>query len=189
MALAWAIGAGLGLSFLAGFRAFLPVAVFIFMARMGWVWGFEVQGTSFDFLQSNVAIVILAALVVVEVLFTRIGDLAVIERALRMPFAAAAGALLFSAALAGELSGWQHFLGIPLGLLAALLGFYVYRGLTLVGEGRDPGPALDISALVLSVLMMLVPPAGYVFALANLWLAVRVRRLKKMKYKGLRVLA
>lgn len=189
MAIAWAIGVGIGLSALAGFRAFLPAAVFIFMARLGWAWGFQVQDTPFDFLQSNAAIAVLLLLAVLEVILTRAGSLASVERTLRRPLAAAAGALLFAAALAGEFPDWQHFLGIPAGLGIAFLGFYVYRGMMLVGEGRDPGPALDISVLVLSVLMMLLPPAGYAFGLVIIWLAIRVRRLKKMKYKGLRVLA
>lgn len=189
MAIAWAIGAAIGLSGLAGYRAFLPVATFIFMARMGWVWGFKVQDTPFDFFQSDAVIVALLALVVLEVLFTRAGPLQKLERSGRLPVAGAAGALLCPAALAGELPGALHFLGIPLGLTLALLGFYVYRGLMLVGEGRDPGPALDVTVLFFSVMIMLLPPAGYVIALVTIWLAARVRRLKKMKYKGLRVLA
>lgn len=189
MAIAWAIGAGIGLSALAGFRAFLPVAVYILMARLGWVWGFEVEDTPFDFLQSNAAIAVLLALVVMEVIFTRVGSLAAVEKSLRLPLEAAAGAVLFSAAMAGEFPEWQHFLGIPAGLTLAMLGLYVYRGMLLVGEGRDPGPALDISVLFLSAIMMLLPPAGYALGLATVWLAFRVRRLKKMKFKGLRVLA
>ncbi|MBE0428630.1 MAG: DUF4126 family protein [Thermoleophilia bacterium] len=190
MAIAWAIGAGIGLSSLAGFRAFLPVAVFMFMSRLGWSWGIQVEGTSFDFLTSNLVIVILLALVVLEVLLTRVGSLVTLERMLRLPLAAAAGALLFTAALAGESAGSVlHFLGIPLGLGLAWLGYYVYRGLMHVGEGRDPGPALDLSVVVLSVLMMLLPPAGFFFGALTAWLALRVRKLKRMKYKGLRVLA
>ncbi|MHB0866889.1 MAG: DUF4126 family protein [Thermoleophilia bacterium] len=189
MAIAWAIGAAIGLSGLAGYRAFLPVATFIFMARMDWAWGFKVQDTPFDFLQSDVVIAVLVVLVVVEVLLSRIGPLQKAERSLRLPVAGAAGALLCPAVLSGEISGAAHLLGVPLGLVLALLGFYVYRGLMLVGEGRDPGPALDISVLFLSVVVMLLPPAGLAIALVTIWLAARVRRLKKMKYKGLRVLA
>lgn len=189
MGIAWAIGAGTGLSALAGFRAFLPLAVYMLMARMGWAWGFKVEDTPFNFLMSNVAIAILLVLVVVEVIITRITSLSAIERTLRLPLAAAAGALLFSASLSGEFPEWQHFLGIPAGLTAALLGFYVYRGLIHMGEGSDPGPALDISVIALSIITMLLPPAGYLLGIITVWLALRVRRLKKMKYKGLRVLA
>ncbi|MHB1389739.1 MAG: DUF4126 domain-containing protein [Thermoleophilia bacterium] len=189
MAIAWAIGAAIGLSGLAGYRVFLPVATFMFMARMGWAWGFRVQDTPFDFLQSNAVIAVLVVLIVLEVLLSRIGPLQKVERSLRLPVAGAAGALLYPAVLSGEISGPAYFLGIPLGLVLALLGYYVYRGLMLVGEGRDPGPALDISVLFLSVVAMLLPPAGFVIAPVTIWLAVRVRRLKKMKYKGLRVLA
>jgi len=189
MAIAWALGAATGLSALAGFRAFVPITVFIFMSRVGWAWGFTVQDTPFDFLRSNAAIGILLALVVLEVLFTRVGGLVALERTLRLPFAVLSGALLFPAAISGELTGAANFLGVPAGILLAALGYYAYRGLTQVGEGRDPGPALDVSVLVLSVITMLLPPAGYLLGAATLWMAIRVRRLRKMKYKGLRVLA
>jgi len=59
----------------------------------------------------------------------------------------------------------------------------------MAGDGTDRGPALDFSVLALSTAMMLVPPAGYLFGVVAVWLAARVRRLRKMKYKGLRVLA
>lgn len=189
MAIAWALGAATGISALAGFRAFLPMAVFIFMSRMGWAWGFKVQDTPFDFLQSSVAIGILLALVVLEIFFTRAGTLRAVEQTLRLPFAVVAGALLFAATMAGEFPGWEHFLGLPAGALLAALGYYSYRGLTQVGQGNDPGPALDVLVLLLSVTTILLPPAGYTLGVATLWMAVRVRRLRKMKYKGLRVLA
>lgn len=189
MAIAWAIGAGMGLASLAGFRAFLPLAVFIFMARLGLVWGFQVEDTPFDFLMSNVAVAIVLSLAVLEVISTRSAALAAAERILRRPLAVVAGALLFAAALAGELPGWLYLFGVPAGLLIAFLGSYVYGGLTLLGQGRDPGPALDISVLFLSALTILLPPAGYALGLAIAWLSLRVRRLKKQKYKGLRVLA
>ena len=84
---------------------------------------------------------------------------------LRLPLAVVAGALVLSAAIAGEFPGAAHFVGIPAGVALALVGNYVSAGLVMIGEGRDPGPALDISVLFLSVLMMLLPPAGYVLAL------------------------
>lgn len=189
MAIAWALGAATGISALAGFRAFLPMAVFIFMSRMGWAWGFKVQETPFDFMQSGAAIGILLALVVMEIIFTRTGALRAVEQMLRLPFAVVAGSLLFTAAIAGEFSGWEHFLGLPAGALLAALGYYSYRGLIQVGEGKDPGPALDVSVMLLSGITLLLPPAGYVISIATIWMAARVRRLRKQKYKGLRVLA
>jgi len=189
MAAAWAIGAGAGLAGLAGFRAFIPLAVYILMARMGWVWGFQVDDNPMDFIISDVAALALLVLVALEVLMTRVKALVSVEQALRLPFSVAAGALMASAAMAGEFPGVAHFAGIVFGAALALLGSYVLRGLMIIGEGHDPGPALDISILILSVLMMLVPPAGFVFVLLLLYLAARVRRLRKLKYKGLRVLA
>lgn len=192
MEIAWAAGVGIGLSALIGFRAFIPMAVFILMARLGWVGllgDFRVQETPLDFLQSDVAIVVLAVLVLFEIVLTRVSSLAKAERTLRMPLATAAGALVFSAALSGPVEGLGHFAGVPAGALIVLIGIYVHGGLVMVGEGRDPGPALDFGVLVLSVAVMLLPPAGYVIGIITLWLAMRVRRLKKIKYKGLRVLA
>ena len=189
MEAAWALGAGAGLASLAGFRAFIPLAVYILMARMSWVWGFKVDDNPMDFMISNAAVVILLVLVVVEVLMTRMPVLVNIERTLRLPLAVAAGALIMSAAIAGEYPGAAHFIGIPVGAVLALVGNYVHHGLVLIGQGRDPGPALDITVLFLSVLMMPVPPAGYLLLFIIFYLAGRVRRLKKLKYKGLRVLA
>jgi len=185
----WAIGAGAGLASLTGIRAFIPLAVYMFMARMGWVWGFSVDDNPMDFIISDAAAIVLLVLVVLEVIMTRVKSLLFIEKALRMPLSVAAGALIASAAMAGEFPGAAHFAGIAFGAVMALLGSYVLRGLVMVGEGRDPGPALDISVLTLSVLMMLVPPAGFVIVLLLLYLATRIRRLRKLKYKGLRVLA
>jgi len=188
MEAAWAIGAGAGLASLAGLRAFIPLAIYMFMARMGWVWGFQVDDNPMDFMISNPAVIVLLVLVVLEVLMTRLPALASVERTLRLPFAVIAGALVFSAAIAGEFPD-AYFIGPPVGAALALVGLYVYRGLIMIGEGKDPGPALDITILFLSVLMMLVPPAGYVLTLIIFYLAGRVRRLRRLKYKGLRVLA
>ncbi len=189
MEAAWAIGAGAGLASLAGFRAFIPFAVYILMARMGWVWGFQVEDNPMDFMISDFAVVVLLALIVLEVSMTRVRALISVERTLRLPFALASGALVMTAAIAGEFPGAAHFAGIVAGAAFALVGNYVYRGLIMIGEGRDPGPALDISVLFLSILVMPLPPAGFVVALAVVYLAGRVRRLKRLKYKGLRVLA
>ncbi|MFA6001332.1 MAG: DUF4126 domain-containing protein [Thermoleophilia bacterium] len=192
MEIAWAIAAGIGLSALIGFRAFIPVAVFILMARLGWtglLGDFKLQETPLDFLQSDAAIAVLAVLVVLEIVFTRVSGLSKVERMLRLPLATATGALVFSAVLSGPVESPIYFVGVPAGALMVLTGIYVHGGLVMVGEGRDPGPALDFGVLILSVLIMLVPPAGYVMGIIILYLALRVRRLKKIKYKGLRVLA
>ena len=159
------------------------------MARLGWVWGFEVDNNPMDFLISDAAVVILLVLVVLEVLMTRVTALIGVERILRLPLSLVAGALVMSAALAGEFPGAAHFAGIPVGVALALVANYVLRGLIMIGEGRDPGPALDISVLMLSILLLLLPPLGYVLTLVVVYLAFRVRRLKRLKYKGLRVLA
>jgi hypothetical protein len=189
MEAAWAIAAGAGLASLTGFRAIIPLAVYIFMARLGWVWGFPVNDNPMDFMISGAALVILLALVFLQVLMTRVQALAAVERNTRLPVAVAAAALIMSAALAGVYPGAAHFVGVPVGAALAFAGVYVHRGLIMIGEGRDPGPALDITVLFLSALMMLVPPTGYLLTLVIFYLAVRVRRLKRLKYKGLRVLA
>ena len=189
MEAAWAIAAGAGLASLAGFRPVIPLVVYMIMARLGWVWGFPVADNPMDFMISDIALAALAALVVFQTMATHIQALFNIERLIRMPLSVVSAALIMSAALAGTFPGIGHFAGIPVGVALALIGFYVYRGLIMVGEGRDPGPALDMSVLFLSVLMMLVPPAGYLVLIVVFYLAGRVRRLKKLKYKGLRVLA
>lgn len=193
MELVWAIGAGAGLAVLAGFRVFLPLAVFMFMARAGWMWNMATGESPLAFLVNDLAIVILLVVVVIEIALTRVESLAVVERLLRLPLALVAGGLLMAAAAtmpAANALDWPAWLvALPAGAVLALLGLYIHRGLVLVGEGRDPGPALDFVVLVLSVLAVTVPPAGYLYPVVALWLASRVRRLKKKKYKGLRVLA
>ncbi len=185
----FAVGAGVGLATLAGVRACLPLAVFMLMARLDWLWGFSVTDTPLDFLMSDAAIVVLLVLALLEVFFTRVSSLAKLERALRLPAAVAAGGLLMAAAAAAEIREPWYWAGLLLGALLALLGVYVHRGTLQLNEGKDPGPVLDISVLLLSALMMLAPPAGYLFLIFMVWLAYRVRRLKRQKYKGLRVLA
>lgn len=159
------------------------------MARLGWVWGFQVDDNPLDFMISNAALAVVVALIVLEVLMTRVKSLIVIGQNLQMVLSVAVGALLMSAAIAGTWSGAVHFVGIPIGAALALAGLYDRRGMAMVGEGRDPGPALDFSVVILSILMMLVPPAGYLVVLVVLYLATRVRRMRRLKYKGLRVLA
>lgn len=187
--LVWAVSAGIGLACLAGFRAFAPLAVFILMARMDWLPWFDVEESHMDFIFSDVAVVILLVLVVIEVIMTRMTLLALVERLLRLPFALASGALLCSATIAHEASGLAYLAGIVAGALLAALGYYVHSGIIIAGEGRDPGPALDLAVLLLAAIFLLLPQTGFVFLLAMLWLAIRVRRLKRLKYKGLRVLA
>ncbi|MHB1382298.1 MAG: hypothetical protein ACYCXJ_08785 [Thermoleophilia bacterium] len=188
-ALIWAIGAGVALASLAGVRAFAPLAVFIIMARLEWLTWFAVEESPMDFLFSRPAVLVLFALVLLEIIMTRVTMLVLVERLLRLPFALASGALLLGATVAHEASGWGYIVGIAVGLALAVLGLYVHSGLVIAGEGRDPGPALDLAVLVLAALFLLLPPAGFLFLLAMGWLALRVRRLKRLKYKGLRVLA
>lgn len=187
MEIAWALGAGAGLATLAGFRAFIPLAIFMLMARMDWLWGFSINDTPYDFLYSDVAVFILLALVILEVVLTRVASLAKLERQLRLPAAFIAGALLMTAAMAGEVPG--YWAGLIAGAALALLGVYVHRGMMLVGEGKDPGPLLDIALAILAAVVMLVPPAGYLLLLFVFFLAYRIRRFRRLKYKGLRVLA
>lgn len=187
--LIWAIGAGTGLALLAGFRAFGPLAAFILLARMEWLPWFSVADSPMDFVFSDWAVAVLLTLVVIEVALTRVGSLASLERLLSFPFSLASAALMFAAAIAAEGGGLAWLAGIGGGLLLGAVGAFVHSGIIIAGEGRDPGPALDMVVLLLAALFLLLPQAGYAFLLVMIWLAVRVRRLKRLKYKGLRVLA
>lgn len=188
-ALIWAGGAGVGLATLAGFRAFAPLAVFILMARQDWLPWFDVEESPMDFLFSDAAVIILLALVVLEIVMTRVTMLVLFERMLRLPFALVSGGLLCAAAVAHEAPDWGYIVAIAGGAALAALGIYIHSGLVIAGEGVDPGPALDLTVILLAVVFLLLPQAGYLFLLVALWLAWRVRRLKRLKYKGLRVLA
>ncbi len=189
MAITWAIGAGAGLAIMAGLRSFVLLAVYMLFARLGWVWGFSFQDTPMDFLLSNAAAVVLLLAVALEIFITRLPAMARIDLVLRLPVAVLVGALVTAGALAGATSSSLYLVGLPVGALLALLGVYVYQGLVLTGGGRDPGPALDVALIIVSAVTMLAPPVGYAVLLLGVWLALRVRRLKRMKYKGLRLLA
>ncbi len=189
MPTAWAIGAGAGLASMAGVRSFIPLAIYMLFARLGWVWGFSLENTPMDFLLSNAAAVVLLVAVAAQIAITRLPAMARIDLLLRMPLAVLVGALIMAGTLAGVISSSLYLVGLPVGAVLALLGAYVYQGLVMAGGGRDPGPALDVSLIIVSSLTMLAPPAGYLVLLLGVWLALRVRRLKRMKYKGLRVLA
>ncbi len=188
----WAIGAGAGLATLAGLRLYIPLAVFVLFSRLGWVWEFKTRVTPVDFMHSNGAIAVLLVLIVLEVAMGALPLVARFGLFLRLPLAVAGGALLMVAPVSGEVDWPVYLAALPAGAVLALVGMYVRQGLTLsagrVGSGASPGPALDFSVLVLSVSMMLLPPAGYPVLLLTLWLALRVRRLRKLKYRGLRVL-
>ena len=189
MAIAWAIGAGVGLAALAGFRSFIPLAVFMLFARLGWAWGFNPGGGDFDFMLSGWAVMGLVVLLVLEILLTRVQSVTRLDSAMRPALAVIIGGLLAATCVSADMTSPAHFAFLAAGAVLGLLGLYVHNGLRMAGEGADPGPALDAAVIVLSALVMLVPPAGYVLLILLLWMGWRVRKLRRLKYKGLRVLA
>lgn len=189
MEIAWAIGAGSGLASLCGFRALVPLTVFVVFARLDIIWSVTTKDTPFDFMQSYAVIGALVLLALIEIVITYTPSLSKIERTIRLPLGIVAGAIVFTALLSGPLASPLYLIGVPAGAAVALLGWYVRGGIMMLGGGRDPGPAMDLLVLILSVAAAALPPAGYLLFAAVVVLALRVRRMKKMKYKGLRVLA
>src|SRR3712207_3236133 len=90
-----AVGSGVGLSSVAGGRAFLPLALAGTFARLGL---FELQGP-FDLLSNWLVIVALLALTLLESGLDKIPALDTVLDVIQTPIRVVAGALLFSAAL------------------------------------------------------------------------------------------
>lgn len=84
--------------------------------------------------------------------------------------------------------------GLPVGALAAALGFFVGREVAAGAGSRSGANAGAISAMIavaavlVAALSYFVPPFAVVALVALVWLAIARRRRGKRKYEGLRTL-
>jgi hypothetical protein len=185
-----AVGSGVGLSSVAGVRAYLPLALAGTFARLGL---FELQAP-FDLLSNWLVIVALLALTLVESGLDKIPALDTVLDVIQTPIRVVAGALLFSAALeAGlgvealpELAAGGGIAGTVAVLKAVL------RPSANAASAGVSAPFLstfeDVVAVVGGILAVLVPLVPLLLVVFLLFFFYRVRRRRGRKYGGLRIL-
>jgi preprotein translocase subunit SecY len=185
-----AVGSGVGLSSVAGVRAYLPLALAGIFARLGL---FELQAP-FDLLSNWLVIAALLALAFVESGLDKIPSLDTVLDIVQAPIRIVAGALLFSAALQAGLS----VEAIPelaagggiAGTVAVLKA--VLRPPANAASAGVSAPFLstleDVVAVVGGILAVLVPLVPLLLVAFLLFFFYRIRRRRGRKYGGLRIL-
>ena len=185
-----AIGSGVGLSSVAGLRAYLPLALVGIFARLSL---FELPAP-FDLLGNGLVIAALLALALVESGLDKVPALDTVLDVIQTPIRIVAGAVLFSAALeAGldvgaipELAAGGAIAG-TVGVLKAVL-----RPPANATSAGVSAPFLstfeDVVAVVGGILAVLVPLVPLLLVAFLLFFFYRVRKRRGRKYGGLRVL-
>jgi uncharacterized membrane protein len=187
----FAVGVGIGLSSVAGVRAFLPLVLVGLFARLGL---FELP-TPFAFLEDWAVIGVFAVLALLESGLDKIPALDSAFDYVQTPLRIVAGAILFAAAFLQE--------GIDVGAIPELVAGGVIAGLVSVlktilrpaANAVSAGVSASFLSLledavallggVIAVFVPLVPLALVAFLLFFLF---RVRRRRGRKYGGLRIL-
>ncbi|MDQ3910672.1 MAG: DUF4126 domain-containing protein [Actinomycetota bacterium] len=186
----FAAGTGIGLSSVAGIRAYLPLALVGIFARLG-LFGLPAP---FDLLSDWLVVAALLALALVEVGLDKIPALDSVLDLVQTPIRIVAGAVLFAAALGagldvGAIPEFAAGGGIA-GVVAVLKA--VLRPSTNVASAGVSAPFLsffeDVVALLGSVIAVLVPLLPLALVAFLLFFLFRVRRRRGRKYGGLRIL-
>lgn len=185
-----AAGTGVGLSSVAGVRAYLPLALVGLFARLGL---FEIPAP-FNLLDDWLVIGALLALALVESVLDKVPALDSILDIIQTPIRVVAGAILFSAALqAGlnveaipELAAGGGIAGVVAVLKAVL------RPPANVASAGVSAPFLstieDIVAVVGGVIAVLVPLVSLLLVAFLLFFFYRIRKRRGRRYGGLRIL-
>jgi len=191
------VGLGAGLSVMSGLRAFLPLGLVGLLARYEVLGAFDLEGTTFRVLENPWVIGVLLILAVVEI----IGDkIPVLDSALDLvawPLRAAAGAIVFGAAVAPEspaLLAIGMIGGGAIALTTNAVKSMIRPGAAGAGGtgGRSLGPFVsffeDVTTIIGGMVVLLLPVSGLLFVAFLIFLVYRVRKIKRRKYKGLRIL-
>lgn len=184
-----AICQGLGLALAVGLGGLLVPLLASVLAHIDVGWNLD--GTSWDFVGSEWFIVILFGLNAVGYV-ARARDAA---RPVLLAVLVALGAFLFAASLAEDgNAAWPGLIaGAVLTLFAALIARDVLAGATrrsAASDGGDPAVALFAAAagLILVLIALFVPPVSILALVGLLALAASRRRRADRKHEGLRVL-
>ncbi len=188
------LGLGAGLSSMSGLRAFLPLAVVGLISRYEALGAFELAGTRFEVLENPWLIAFLLFLALAEI----VGDkIPVLDSALDLiawPVRIAAGAIVFGAALAQESPGVLAAGMVGGGAIAATANAVksLIRPGATVTTGGTLNPFIsffeDLTVVTGSAVVLLLPIIGLLIVAFLIFLVYRVRKIKRRKYKGLRIL-
>jgi hypothetical protein len=185
-----AVGTGVGLSSIAGVRAYLPLALVGLFARLGL---FELP-VPFNLLDEWPLIGALFVLALLESGLDKVPALDPVLDFVQTPIRIIAGAVLFSAALgAGLGAGAIPELAVGAGIagLVAILKA-ILRPSAKVSTAGVSASFLslfeDVVALLGGVVAVLVPFVPLVLVAFLLFFFLRVRRRRGRKYGGLRIL-
>jgi uncharacterized membrane protein len=183
---------GAGLAALSGVRAFLPVAFLALYSRLEFFSAPLLDGTPFAFLEKTWVIALLFALAVIELATDKIPAIAPLHRQIMRPLRIALGGLVFAGAMAPD--GWISMTacGIVGLLIAGLAEQAVHSVRPEAHIETAPFVLLSIYAdmlvLVGTLLFVLVPLIGALFACFMFLFVVRLRQRRNRKHKGLRIL-
>ncbi len=183
---------GAGLAALTGVRAFLPVAFLALYSRLEFASAPSLDGTWFAFLQQTWVIALLFALAIVELATDKMPALAATHRQVMRPIKIILGGLVFAASMAPD--GWIPMLicGI-VGLLIAGLAEHAAASMRPAADMETAPFVLlsvyaDLLVLVGTLLFVLVPLIGALFACFVFLFVYRLQQRRKRKYKGMRIL-
>jgi uncharacterized membrane protein len=183
-----AIGRMFGLGATAGVRASLTLAVIGVVSRLSF--GNHVSG-HFLWMHSWEAIFIFVVLAIVEATFDKVPALDRLQDRLILPWRVVGGAIAGASTIG---HGWLGFgLGLGLGAIGGWFGQYVKHGIRPRTIPSGLVTALislseDLYAFIGAALTASISLFGYAFFGSTLWLFSRLRRRRRSKYKGLRVL-
>lgn len=189
-----AVGMGVGLSSIAGVRAYLPLALVGLFAQLG----LFALPAPFNLLSTWLVIGVLLVLALAETGLDKIPALDSILDIVQTPLRIVAGAVLFAAALQTGIvpDGFSELVpelaagGGIAGLVAVLKA--ILRPPANVSTAGVSAPVLstfeDVVALVGGVIAVLVPLVPLFLVAFLLFFFFRVRRRRGRKYGGLRIL-
>ncbi len=190
----FAVGTGIGLSSIAGVRAYLPLVLVGLFARLGL---FTLPGP-FGLLDDWLVIGVLLVLALVETGLDKIPALDSVFDFVQTPLRIVAGAVLFAAALQAGISPDSFAELVPElaagGGIAGLVAVSkaILRPPANVSTAGVSAPFLslfeDVVALLGGVIAVLVPLVPLVLVALLLFFFFRVRRRRGRKYGGLRIL-
>jgi hypothetical protein len=186
----FAVGTGIGLSSIAGVRAYLPLVLVGLFARVG----LFTLPAPFDLLENWLIIGVLLVLALLESGLDKIPTLDPVLNFVQTPMRIVAGAILFSAALEA---------GLGVEAIPELVAGGVLAGLVAVSKvilrPSAKAPAVGVSMAFLSTLedvvallggltAVLLPLVPLAFVAFLLFFFLRVKRRRRRKYGGLRIL-
>ncbi len=189
-----AAGTGIGLSSIAGVRAYLPLALVGLFAKLG----LFVLPAPFDLLSGWLVIGALLVLAFVEAGLDKVPALDSIVDIVQTPLRIVAGAVLFAAAFQAGVTpdGFRELVpeaaaGGGIAAVVAVLKV-ILRPPANVASAGVSAPFLsifeDVVAVVGGVLAVLVPLVPLLFVAFLLFFFYRVRKRRGRKFGGLRIL-